>query len=37
MDPDTIVDNTLREGIFEYDPELEEIYEDNEYFVNIFE
>ncbi|MGZ9819407.1 SMI1/KNR4 family protein [Peribacillus simplex] len=28
MDPDTIADITLREGIFEYDPDLEGIYEE---------
>ncbi|WP_285767245.1 SMI1/KNR4 family protein [Peribacillus sp. SI8-4] len=28
MDPDTITDITLREGIFEYDPALERIYEE---------
>ncbi|MGE7593544.1 SMI1/KNR4 family protein [Peribacillus frigoritolerans] len=28
MDPDTIADITLREGIYEYDPDLEGIYEE---------
>ncbi|GAB6256940.1 type II toxin-antitoxin system antitoxin YxxD [Peribacillus sp. N1] len=28
MDPDTIADITLREGIFEYDPDLEGIYDE---------
>ncbi|MGG3476453.1 SMI1/KNR4 family protein [Peribacillus frigoritolerans] len=28
MDPDTITDITLREGIFEYEPDLEGIYEE---------
>ncbi|AMM95633.1 hypothetical protein UP17_20065 [Peribacillus simplex] len=28
MDPDTIADIILREGIFEYDPDLEGIYEE---------
>lgn len=28
MDPDTITDITLREGIFEYEPDLEGVYEE---------
>lgn len=33
MDPDTIADITLREGIYEYDPDLEEIYEEDDKLV----
>lgn len=29
MDPDTIADITLREGIYEFDPDLEGIYEED--------
>ncbi|MDG5471392.1 SMI1/KNR4 family protein [Jeotgalibacillus sp. ET6] len=33
MDPDTIADITLREGIFEFDPDLEGIYQDDDKLV----
>lgn len=33
MDPDTIADITLREGIFEFDPDLEGIYEEDDKLV----
>ncbi|MEK4442194.1 MULTISPECIES: SMI1/KNR4 family protein [Niallia] len=33
MDPDTIADITLREGIYEFDPDLEGIYEDDDKLV----
>ena len=33
MDPDTIADITLREGIYEFDPDLEGIYEEDEKLV----
>ncbi|MCC5803740.1 SMI1/KNR4 family protein [Rossellomorea vietnamensis] len=33
MDPDTIADITLREGIYEYDPDLDGIYEEEDKLV----
>ncbi|MGP1910108.1 SMI1/KNR4 family protein [Metabacillus sp. JX24] len=33
MDPDTIADITLREGIYEHDPDLDGIYEDEDRLV----
>ncbi|MGY2614165.1 SMI1/KNR4 family protein [Bacillus pretiosus] len=33
MDPDTIADITLREGIYEFDPDLEGIYEEEDKLV----
>lgn len=33
MDPDTIADITLREGIYEFDPDLEGIYEEDDKLV----
>lgn len=33
MDPDTIADITLREGIYEFDPDLDGIYEDEDKLV----
>lgn len=33
MDPDTIADITLREGIYEFDPDLEGIYEEKDKLV----
>ncbi|WP_061808727.1 SMI1/KNR4 family protein [Rossellomorea vietnamensis] len=33
MDPDTIVDITLREGIYEFDPDLDGIYEEEDKLV----
>ena len=33
MDPDTVADITLREGIYEFDPDLEGIYEDDDKLV----
>ncbi|MFJ9383785.1 SMI1/KNR4 family protein [Peribacillus sp. NPDC101481] len=33
MDPDTIADITLRKGIYEYDPDLEGIYEEEDKLV----
>lgn len=33
LDPDTIADITLREGIYEFDPDLDGIYEEEDQFV----
>jgi hypothetical protein len=33
MDPDTIADITLREGVFEFDPDLDGIYEEKDKLV----